>query len=62
MLFGEFGDRHAVWQALLDRGVLVRETGPTRLAAGQHRHPAEMAAFRAALTAVLPADRAAVPA
>ena len=38
VLFGEFGDRHAVWQALLDRGVLIRETGPTRLAAGQHRH------------------------
>ena len=28
VLFGEFGDAHAVWQALLDRGVLIRETGP----------------------------------
>jgi histidinol dehydrogenase len=28
VLFGEFADRHAVWQALLDRGVLVREVGP----------------------------------
>src|SRR5580698_2340774 len=28
VLFGRFADRHAVWQALLDRGVLVRETGP----------------------------------
>jgi hypothetical protein len=27
-LFGSFEDRHAVWQGLLDRGVLVRETGP----------------------------------
>ena len=27
-LFGIFPDRHAVWQGLLDRGVLVRETGP----------------------------------
>jgi len=28
-LFGRFTDRHAVWQGLLDRGVLIRETGPS---------------------------------
>jgi histidinol-phosphate aminotransferase len=28
VLFGRFADRHAVWQALLERGVLIRETGP----------------------------------
>ena len=28
VLFGRFPDRHAVWQGLLDRGVLIRETGP----------------------------------
>jgi histidinol-phosphate aminotransferase len=28
VLFGRFADRHAVWQALLDRGVLIRELGP----------------------------------
>ncbi|MFY0405792.1 histidinol-phosphate transaminase [Solicola sp. PLA-1-18] len=28
VLFGRFADRHAVWQGLLDRGVLIRETGP----------------------------------
>jgi histidinol-phosphate aminotransferase len=28
VLFGRFADRHAVWQGLLDRGVLVREVGP----------------------------------
>ncbi len=28
VLFGTFADRHAVWQALLDDGVLIRETGP----------------------------------
>ena len=28
VLFGTFPDRHAVWQGLLDRGVLIRETGP----------------------------------
>lgn len=27
-LFGRFADRHAVWQGLVDRGVLIRETGP----------------------------------
>ena len=28
VLFGRFADRHAVWQGLLDQGVLIRETGP----------------------------------
>ena len=27
VLFGEFGDQRATWQALLDRGVLVRDVG-----------------------------------
>jgi histidinol-phosphate aminotransferase len=27
VLFGEFGDQHATWQALLERGVLVRDVG-----------------------------------
>ena len=38
VLFGAFADRHAVWQGLLDRGVLIRETGPDGLAAGLDRH------------------------
>jgi histidinol-phosphate aminotransferase len=53
VLFGEFGDAHAIWQALLERGVLVREVGPPgwlRVSAGT---PAEMDAFRAALLPVL---------
>ncbi|MFP5282373.1 MAG: aminotransferase class I/II-fold pyridoxal phosphate-dependent enzyme, partial [Actinomycetes bacterium] len=53
VLFGRFADRHAVWQALVQRGVLIRETGPDgwlRVSAGT---PAEMAAFTAALTEVL---------
>jgi histidinol-phosphate aminotransferase len=53
VLFGRFADRHAVWQGLLDLGVLVRETGPDgwlRVSVGT---PEEMAAFRAALMAVL---------
>ena len=28
LLFGRFGDRHQVWEDLLDRSVLIRETGP----------------------------------
>jgi histidinol-phosphate aminotransferase len=28
LLFGRFGDRHKVWEDLLDRSVLIRETGP----------------------------------
>ncbi|MGA4507373.1 histidinol-phosphate transaminase [Propionibacteriaceae bacterium G1746] len=52
-LFGRFADRHAVWQGLLDRGVLIRETGPQgylRVSAGT---PDEMSAFRSALDEVL---------
>jgi histidinol-phosphate aminotransferase len=52
VLFGRFADRHAAWQALLDQGVLVRETGPAgylRVSAGT---PEEMAAFYAAAEGV----------
>jgi histidinol-phosphate aminotransferase len=51
-MFGRFDDRHAVWQGLLDRGVLIRETGPEgwlRVSVGT---PEENAAFRAALEEV----------
>ena len=53
VLFGLFEDRHAVWRGMLDRGVLIREVGPDgwlRVSAGT---PAEMAAFKSALTEVL---------
>jgi histidinol-phosphate aminotransferase len=53
VLFGRFADRHAVWQALLDDGVLIRETGPEgwlRVSAGT---PAEMQAFKDALAPLL---------
>ena len=49
VLFGRFADRHAVWQGLVERGVLIRETGPDgwlRVSVGT---PEEMAAFRQAL-------------
>lgn len=53
VLFGRFDDRHAVWQRLLDRGVLIRETGPEGWLRVSIGTAAEMAAFRAALTEVL---------
>jgi len=61
VLFGGFGDAHAVWQGLLDRGVLVRETGPPGWLRVSIGTPAEMAAFRAALTEVLGNTRSGVP-
>ena len=53
VLFGEFADSHSVWQGLLDRGVLVRETGPPGWLRVSIGTPAEMGAFRAALTEAL---------
>jgi histidinol-phosphate aminotransferase len=53
VLFGVFPDRDAVWQGLLDRGVLIRNTGPQgwlRVTVGT---PAENDAFKTALTEVL---------
>lgn len=52
VLFGTFPDRHAVWQGLLDRGVLIRETGPEgwlRVSIGTRE---EMTAFKDALVEV----------
>ncbi|RNL79704.1 histidinol-phosphate transaminase [Nocardioides marmorisolisilvae] len=54
-LFGTFADRHAVWQGLLDRGVLIRETGPEGWLRVSIGTPEEMSAFRGALTATLEA-------
>ncbi len=55
VLFGRFDDRRAVWQGLLDRGVLIRETGPDGWLRVSIGTPGEMAAFRAALQEVVPA-------
>jgi len=52
VLFGLFDDRHAIWQGLLDRGVLIREVGPQgwlRVSVGT---PQETAAFKDALVEV----------
>ncbi|GII53976.1 histidinol-phosphate aminotransferase [Planotetraspora thailandica] len=53
VLFGRFPNRRAVWEGLLEQGVLIRETGPAgwlRVSIGTSE---EMAAFRAALEGVL---------
>ncbi len=52
VLFGTFADRHAVWQGLLDRGVLIRETGPDGWLRVSIGTAAEMAQFRTALRGV----------
>ncbi len=57
VLFGRFKDRHAVWQALLDRGVLIRETGPEGYLRASAGKPEEMAALRLALIDVNPEGR-----
>ena len=60
-LIGRFADRHQVWQDLLDRGILIRETGPDgylRVSAGT---PEEMAALRAALDDLLPTIEGTTP-
>jgi histidinol-phosphate aminotransferase len=53
VLFGRFPDRRAVWQGLLDRGILIREVGPPEWLRVSVGTPEEMAAFRAALTEVI---------
>ncbi|SDG80982.1 histidinol-phosphate aminotransferase [Sinosporangium album] len=53
VLYGRFADRRMVWEALLAEGVLVREVGPPewlRVSVGTGE---EMAAFRAAMRAVM---------
>jgi histidinol-phosphate aminotransferase len=49
VLFGTFADRHAVWRNVLDRGVLIRETGPQGWLRVSIGTPQEMSAFRIAL-------------
>lgn len=53
LLFGRFVDRAFVWQGLLDRGVLIRQTGPDgwlRVTVGT---PEENGMFRSALQEVM---------
>ena len=52
VLFGTFADRHAVWQGLVERGVLIRETGPDGWLRVSIGTAAEMDAFKDALIQV----------
>jgi histidinol-phosphate aminotransferase len=52
VLFGRFDDREALWQQLLDRGVLIRVTGPEGWLRVSIGTAAEMTAFKDALTEV----------
>ena len=52
ILFGTFDDRHATWQGLLDRGVLIREVGPVGWLRVSIGTPDEMEAFKKALKEV----------
>jgi histidinol-phosphate aminotransferase len=53
-LFGRFEDRHAIWEELVQRGVLIRETGPDGWLRVSIGTPAEMSTFRTALKEVDP--------
>ena len=53
VLFGPFPDREAVWQALLDAGVLIRVVGPEGFLRASIGRPDEMARLRTALTAAV---------
>ncbi len=50
VLFGRFDDREALWQRLLDQGVLIRITGPEGWLRVSIGTPTEMSVFRNALT------------
>ena len=54
ILFGRFPDPDRVWQGLLDRGVLIRQTGPTGWLRVSIGTASEMMAFRKALEEVVP--------
>jgi len=53
VLFGPFPDREAVWQALLDAGVLIRVVGPEGFLRASIGTPAEMERLRRALVAAI---------
>ncbi|MFC4585564.1 histidinol-phosphate transaminase [Sphaerisporangium corydalis] len=56
VMFGRFADRRAVWEALLARGVLIREVGPPEWLRVSIGTTGEMAAFREAMTDALAAS------
>lgn len=52
VLFGQLKDRHATWQALVDRGVLIREVGPAGWLRVTIGTPKEMQIFKKTLLEV----------
>lgn len=52
VLFGRFADRTAVWQALVERGILIREVGPAGWLRVTIGTPSEMQSFKTALIQV----------
>lgn len=57
VLFGPFADRRAVFDALVERGVLIRVVGPEGYLRVSVGTPQEMGAFRTALLAATKEDR-----
>ncbi|OMG27689.1 histidinol-phosphate transaminase [Actinomyces naeslundii] len=57
VLFGPFPDREAVWQALLDAGVLIRVVGPEGFLRASIGTPEEMERLRSALATVIGGER-----
>ena len=53
VLFGPFPDREAVWQALLDAGILIRVVGPEGFLRASIGTPEEMERLRSALAAAI---------
>ena len=53
VLFGPFPDREAVWQALLDAGVLIRVVGPEGFLRASIGTPEEMERLRSALATAI---------
>lgn len=53
VLFGTFDNRHALWQGILERGILIREVGPEGFLRVSIGTDEENAAFLAALKEVI---------
>lgn len=62
VMFGIFNDPAGLWQALLDRGVLIRQTGPEGWLRVSIGTPDENAIFRRSLHELLPAFQTRGPA
>lgn len=58
VLFGPLADRQAIWQRLVDDGVLIRVVGPEGFMRVSVGTPQEMAAFRQSLSRALGEDGA----